>query len=140
MSLYSTKERYTSIQTKLQNCGSDGCLFLSLCSIAEEQSGKEVDIINTIIQAQDKGYLAEDFTVNDSPALLEMLTGIGWSRRIVTTLDNIAIRDQDYTVCKYYNKRTGYTHFRRRSYDTLKDSTTVKEGSIIQYYIYTHEV
>lgn len=134
-----TKERYTSIQTKLKNCGENGCLFLSLLSIAEEQSGKEFDLINTIIQAQDKNYLASDFTVNDSPSLLKMLTNCNWSRTIVESLEGITIKDQDYTVCKYYNKQTGYIHFRRRGYDTLTNSLTVKNGSIIQYYIYTHD-
>lgn len=138
--LYTTKERYTSMQTKLQNCGSDGCLFLSLLSIAEEMTGEEIDLFNSILDATKKGYISEDFTVNDSPSLLKMLTGVSWTRKIVTSLDGITIRDQDYTVCKWYNSRTGYYHFRRRGYDTLANSVTVAEGSIVEYYIYTHEV
>lgn len=137
---YTTKERYTSIQTKLQNCGSDGCLFLSLLSIAEEMTGEEVDLFNSILDATKKGYIQDDFTVLDSPSLLKMLTGKPWTRKIVSSLDGITIRDQDYTVCKWYNPRTGYYHFRRRGYDTLANSVTVAEGSIVEYYIYTHEV
>lgn len=133
-----SKERYEGLQTKMQACGAEGCLFLSLLSIAEEATEEEIDFITALTSAVKAGCLREsDFYVLDSEKLLHELTGWKWTRRIVPTLDGVEIGIYDYTVCKWYNPRTGYTHFRRRGFDTLTSSTTVKEGYVKEYYIYT---
>lgn len=129
------KDRYTSIQTLLSSCGKSGCLFLCLCSIAEEQVGKPVDLINIIKVALNQHWITEQFYVNDSLSILTYLTGKVWRRRTTPSLPN-TIAPKEYTVAIYYNSRTGYNHFRRRGYDTLTDSITVKEGSLMGYYIY----
>lgn len=130
------KDRYTSLQTILGNCYQWGCLFLCLCSIAEEQSGKHVDLIDAIKVSQAKGWLSASFDVNDNLSILEYLTGKKWSRNTVNSLPH-SISTNEYTVAIYYNKRTGFKHFRRRGYDTLESSVTVKEGTLIGYYIYS---
>lgn len=131
------KERYTGIQTILQNCGNNGCLFLSICSIAEEQKGTRVDLIECIKTCLARGWITEQFYVKDSLAILNYLTNKMWFRGECRELPSVIKGDQ-YVVAIYYNKRTGFTHFRRRAYDTLKDSVTVKEGVIIGYYIYSY--
>lgn len=129
------KERYSGLQTLLEDCGKYGCLFLCLLSIAEEMTGKRYDIITTIHLCMTKGWLSKDFFVNDNLSILEELTGVKWSRRTVSSLPTIG--ERDYTVVKYYNEKTKYTHFKRRGYDTLVYSKTVAEGRIEGYYIYS---
>lgn len=134
--LMGVKERYTDIQTILGNCHEGGCLFLCLCSIAEEQAGKHVDLIDVIKTSMSRGWITSQFWVNDSLAILNYLTGKIWSRRTVTTLPPI-MDTAEYSVMIYYNTRTRYHHYRRRGYDTLTSSTTVKEGIVEGYYIYS---
>lgn len=134
-SVTSSQERYEGIQTLLDNCGSDGCLFLCVLSIAEEATGKPVDLIDTIHHCIKKGWLTETFFVKDSLAILCYLTQKDWTRQSVSSLPFIG--PNDYSVAIYYNDRTRYTHYRRRSYDTLKSSVTVKEGYIRGYYVYS---
>jgi hypothetical protein len=130
------KDRYSRIQTLLKNCGNEGCLFLCLCSIAEEQKGKPIDLIDAIKTSLSKGWIDEQFTVKNNLAVLEYLTGAKWDRRHTSSLP-VELSVNDYTVAIYYNKRTGYRHFRRRGYDTLTNSITVKEGVLEGYYIYS---
>lgn len=131
------KERYTGIQDLLKVVGSDGCLLLSLCSIIEEVNNAPVDLIDVIKTSLEKGWLTREMYVLDSPSLLEYWTNKKWSRKEVASLG--IIRDNDYTVAIWYNARTGYTHFRRRGWDTIINSLTVKQGKLRGYYIYTYE-
>lgn len=84
-----------------------------------------------------KGWLRDDFLVKNAPAILKHYTNKKWTKKSVSELPHIG--DNDYTVVVYYNSRTGYTHFRRRYFDTLVSSVTVQEGVIQGYYIYTVE-
>ena len=54
--------------------------------------------------------------------------------KIEETLE--VINDNEYTVAVWYNERTQFKHFRRRYFDTLLNSVTVKEGSIAYYHIF----
>lgn len=137
MNISQLKSRYTGIQTKLSKIGSDGCLFLCLCSIIEEVTGNPCDIIGMVQECMAKNWLLNDFTVNDSLAILKAYTGKSFRRVEVNKLPEI-IRDNEFTVEKWFNLRTGYTHFKRRFTDTLASSVTVKEGSIKEYYIYSY--
>lgn len=136
--MLSSQKRYEGIQTLLKNCGNSGCLFLSVLSIAEEEAGVSFDLINTIHICLSKGWISQDFECHDSLAILNYLTGKIWSRRVVTKLPFL-VEHNEYTVANYYNPRTNITHRRRRPYDTLVNSVTVAEGSIVSYYVYSWE-
>lgn len=135
MNLSQLKSRYIGIQSKLKSIDTDGCLFLCLCSIIEEVTGKPADIIGIVQESRGKGWLAEDYTVNDSLSLLAAFTGKTWKRNVVAKLPDV-IKDNEFSIEKWYNPRTKYTHFKRRFVDTLVSSVTVKEGKIKEYYIY----
>lgn len=132
------KDRYTGIQDLFKVVGSDGCLFLSLCSIIEEVNEQPVDIIDVLKTSIDNKWVDEKMYVLDSLALLGHWTNKKWARKEVASLG--IIRDNDYTIAKWYNSRTGFTHFRRRGWDTVVNSQTVKQGKLKGYYIYTYEV
>lgn len=131
------KNRYEGIQNILHECGESGCLFLSLLSIVEETTGVPADLISAIRIAQEKGWLADDFTVNDSVSILVMLTGYRWTREIVpfAKFDPAKVADNDYTIAKWV--RGKITHFRRRGWDVYKNSQTVKYGTCESIYVYT---
>lgn len=133
------KSRYRGIQSVLLNCGKEGCLFLALMSIAEEVRKEACDLINCINTLFEAKCIKSNFYVSDSLLMLGLLTGKKWHRREVTVLPP-EIKENEFTIAQYYNKNTGFCHFRRRGWDTLWDSRTVREGVIKKYYIYWYEV
>ena len=133
-------DRYKGLQSLLQICGDEGCHFLTLCSIIDEWRETHqlpyIDLIDVIRYSIKQGWVANDFyVINDLELLSKYTCGHKWTRREVTELP--FINDNDYTEAVYYNKRTNFKHYRRRAFDTLDDSVTVKEGAIKEYRIYT---
>lgn len=129
------KERYTGIQDILKTVGSDGCYLLSLCSIAEEYMCREVDLIGALKTALKKGWLSDDMTVLDPCAVLAYLCpGTAWTVEKSDALPD-TVPDEMYTVAVWENG--GYKHFRRRGFDTLWDSNTVKNGKITGWRLLT---
>ncbi len=142
------REKYIGLQTKMLKSADDikqfgdySCLFLCLCSIAEEyneshRSRYRVDILADYLACRSKEYIGDEFFVKDSTAVLEYLTGQKWKREIVESLPE-PVPDNMYTVERWYNQKTRYTHFRRRWGDTLVDSNTVRNGKLTNYYLFT---
>jgi hypothetical protein len=129
------KDRYNGIQDSLKFCGEFGCHFLTLLTIIEEDIGQEVDLIDAIRVSQSKGWFTSDFEGIDALAFLKHYTNKTWYRKPVKSLP-AKIKDNEYTEVKYYNPKTKYTHFRRRGIDPLVNSVTVRDGYILEYYIY----
>lgn len=127
--------RYKSIQTVFNKAGAEGCLFLSLLSIAEQYLNTTIDFIDAYYKCLYAGWILEDFYCIDQEQILKLFTNKYWTKTVCTTLPD-PVPDNMYTIEKWYNPRTGLTHFKRRAFDTLKSSITVKEGSIIEYYCY----
>ena len=131
------RTRYEGIQNVLADCGASGCFFLALVSIAEESEGKEIDLLDAIIGARNSKLIKDDFFVNDSVALLSLLTNKKWRRVILKPNELPAkVGENVYTIEKWVNNASGYTHFRRRYVDTLTNSQTVKNGVLSCYYTF----
>lgn len=135
--MMTVKEHYQNLQSIFDTAHHNSCHFLTLCSIAEEATGVWVDVVRAMYLLQSKGLMDEEFYIKDDGCkVLSLLTnGRKWTRRDVETLGQI--NDNDYTEAEWFNPRTKFTHFRRRYFDTLRDSVTVKEGHIVRYRIYT---
>ena len=139
-----TKERYEGLQTLALQLFASGCHFLTLCSIADEYRYDHglpyIDLIWAIRTCQERQLIDNEFYVKDNGCkILKLLTdGKKWTRKDVEKLG--VIGDNDYTEAEWFNPRTGFTHFRRRYFDTLDNSITVAEGFIKQYRVYTVEV
>lgn len=137
------KKRYEGLQTLCGVMKDEACHFLTLCSIADEYNqskGKPfIDLIDAVRTAMDNKWMDNEFTVTvlGSCDILGYLTGKKWTRKEVDKLP--VIRDNDYTEAVWYNPKTEYHHYRRRSFDTLAYSYTVANGYIEKYYIYTVE-
>ena len=137
------KERYDGLQTLFKAAYESACHFLTLCSIADEYRADHklpyIDLIWAIRTCRSRQLIDDEFYVkDDGTGVLKLLTdGQKWSRKDVAKLGKVG--DNDYTEAEWFNPRTGYTHFRRRYVDTLRDSVTVAEGYIKQYRIYTVE-
>ena len=142
------RAKYTGLQTRLReragmlaSMGDEACLFLCLCSIAEEwfgdfnKSGRSLDIAEFAMRCRDKGYIDDTWTCHTEDILL-LATGVSWRKDEVKEIPAV-VPDEMYTVEKWFNPRTGYTHFRRRWGDTVKDSVTVREGKFQCYYTFT---
>lgn len=131
------RQRYDGIQTKMKQISDYGCLFLSLCSIIEEVTGKPADIIGFIQKCLSEKWIKDDYTVNDSIAILNFFTEKKWKRIEVKELP-IVINDNEFTVEKWYNPATKGNHFKRRFVDTVTNSNTCRIGGIECYYIYSY--
>jgi hypothetical protein len=132
------KERYDGIQTAFFNANRYACLFLSLLSIAEDVTGNPSDFIGMYKLCLKKHWIDKEFACLDQCAILKYLTGKTWKREVLTFLP-LPVPDNMYTVEKWYNPRTKFTHFKRRFVDTITGSITVSEGKIKKYYCYTME-
>lgn len=130
------KERYNGIQTVFENAGESGCLFLSLLSIAEEYTGLPVDFIVAYRKCIEKGLIEKDFFCNNQEKILHTFTGEKWNKTIVKELPD-PVPENMFTIEKWYNPRTDFTHFKRRAFDTLESSVTTREGKIVEYYCYS---
>lgn len=128
------EQRYAGCQSFLQ----EGCLFLSLCSIAEEVRRKPVDILDALAQCRKLGWVDElnNMAIDGQPRLLHYLTGLTWKREVLKKLPS-RVPDEMYTIEKWVNPATRATHFRRRYVDTLKNSVTVQQGTLDSYYTYS---
>ena len=143
------KSRYEGIQNKLWGIR-EGCFFLTLLSIAEEErerlhkSPVKVDFVDAVNKAFEKNWITSDYTVCDDCAILSWLTGENVTKE---TKDKcLSVHDNQYSVMKYCNKVKSETdpkefivvyHFRRRYFDVYLNSRTVREGTVMCYYIYT---
>ena len=128
------KSRYEGIQNKLWGIR-EGCFFLSLCSIAEEYLQKKIDLIDAVNMAFERNLVSDDYWIKDDCKLLELLTGTKVKKRqsqVCGILD-----DNEYSIAKWLNKQGTANHFRRRYFDVYINSKTVKDGSLVCYYIYT---
>ena len=146
------RAKYTGWQTVLlQNrnilredfsrIGEEGCLFLCLCSIAEEwnearHNQRRVDVLDLYIKSRSNGFLEDGFFCRDQCAMLALATGTEWKKEIFPRLPD-PVPWQSFTVERWDNKRTGKTHFRRRWGDSIVSSVTVREGSLSGYYVYS---
>lgn len=133
-----TKERYQGIQTVFKKANSDSCLFLCLLSIAEDYLKKPVDFIQAYRDAIDNKFINDNFYCYQQENILTMLTGKKWKKEIREKLPS-PVPEEMYTVEKWYNRKTGYTHFKRRGFDSLVSSRTVLEGKLQSYYCYVVE-
>lgn len=132
------KERYKGIQTVFEKAGESGCLFLSLLSIAEEYTGLPVDFIVAYTKCIELELIREDFYCNDHEKILYEFTGKKWKKTVLKELPG-PVPENMFTIEKWYNPRTDFTHFKRRAFDTLESSVTVREGYIKEYYCYEVE-
>lgn len=116
--------------------GGEGCLFLSLLSIAEEYTGRCLDFISCYTIATANGCMDKNFYMNDQERLLNLLTGKTWKKEVMTKLPD-PVPEPMYTIERWYNDKTKFTHFKRRGFDTLINSNTVANGKLDCYYCYT---
>lgn len=133
MTIEQVKNKWSGIQT----CWKEGCYFFTLLTILDEL-GIQYDMHAITRFAIDNNYIKADGYVLEPLLFLKVATGKRFTMKVVQTLpDNIA--DNQFTIEKWYNAATGYTHFKRRFVDTLIDSLTVKNGKLSCYYIFTCE-
>lgn len=136
MTQSSIERRYKGVQSFL----TEGCLFLSLVSIAEQVANMHIDLLSAIQFARAEEWIDSnnEMTETSQCYLLEYLTNKKWHREEFTELPN-PVPNEMYTVEKWVNLNTGLTHFRRRFVDTLTNSVTVAQGKLERYYGYIYE-
>lgn len=129
--------RWEGAQTTLARLGESGCLFLCLCSIAEQARGEEIDVMDAAERCAKKRLVnAEDFFVNDSPGVLSELTGRPWTMERREALPD-PVPERMFTVEKW-TAPPSRTHFKRRGFDTIAGGArTCRAGRIECYYCYT---
>jgi len=120
--------------------GSDGCYYICLCAIAEEITGKEIDLIKTAKRMIDNKILDYDwkrpksfknmFYVFDADKLLNALGCKGYRVRKV---DELPKDYNGYYIIRY--TIDGNTHFVLKNYNSITYSRCVAEGRVSKYYL-----
>lgn len=129
-----SRQRYTGIQDVFKTMNDSACLFLCLLSIAEEYNKAPVDLLEAYRAFIDKDIMSADFYMKDSEAALEYLTGTQWKREKMKQLPE-PVPELMYTIEHWRNGK--YEHFKRRGFDTLRNSITVQRGQLVEYYCYS---
>ena len=125
--------------------GKEGCLFITLCAIAERITHKPIDVLRSArelvnlklldyVEEDPSQHLKEAFFVKDRNLVLEYLTGI----KGITTIKTHRLSKTEKRP--YYIKYATTTvppktHFVLPDYNSLYHSLTVENGTIDCYYI-----
>ncbi len=128
------KSRYEGSQNVLWGIR-ESCFFLSLLSIAEEYTGKKIDLIDSARLCMNKGLLKSDYLVCDDCKILSLLTGKIVKKEVRDHC--YALRGNQYSIEKWMNREGTANHFKRRYFDVYENSRTVREGTLMCYYVYT---
>lgn len=120
--------------------GSDGCYYLCLCAIAEEITGKDIDVVKTAKKMIDNKIIDYDWKrpkayknmmyVFDADKLLSALGCKGYH---VEKVDQLPKDYKGKYIIRYTNE--GITHFVLPNYNSLTYSNTVANGRITKYYL-----
>lgn len=123
--------------------GKEGCLFFTLCELAERIIHKPIDVFRSARECIDlnlldyvdenpSSHLKEAFFVKDRNKVLQHLTGIEGISLLKT--HSVPKSNQLYYI-KYATVDPVKTHFVLPDYNGLYYSHTVANGSIDCYYV-----
>lgn len=123
--------------------GKEGCLFFTLCELAERIIHKPIDVFRSARECIDLGlldyvdenpssHLKEAFYVKSRDKILQYLTGIEDISLLKT--HSVPKPNQLYYI-KYATVDPVKTHFVLPDYNGLYYSHTVANGSIDSYYV-----
>ena len=121
--------------------GSDGCYYICLCAIAEEITGKEIDLIKTAKRMIDNKIIDYDwkrpkayknmFYVTDADKLLKALG----CKEHIEKVDELPKGYKGKYIVRYTLE--GSTHFVLPNYNSITYSNCVANGRISKYYLVT---
>lgn len=133
------------LQTFMAQAGEASCYALSIMDIAEDITGKGLDIIATLIDAIRLGYIhynwgnpygdPNNFFVDKPGEFLSWLTGQKWD--ISHDAANYVPAPGEYIINRweYTSHSTGqdivHGHFRRPNKDSIFGSNCVKFGKVV---------
>ena len=121
--------------------GSDGCYFICLCAIAEEITGKEIDLIKTAKRMIDNKIIDYDWK---RPKAYKNMFYITYADKLLKALgckehiEKVDELPKGYKG-KYIVRYTldGNTHFVLPNYNSITYSNCVANGRISKYYLVT---
>lgn len=121
--------------------GSDGCYYICLCAIAEEITGKEIDLIKTAKRMIDNKIIDYDwkrpkayknmFYITDADKLLKALG----CKEHIEKVDELPKGYKGKYIVRY--TLDGNTHFVLPNYNSITFSNCVANGRISKYYLVT---
>ena len=121
--------------------GSDGCYYICLCAIAEEITGKEIDLVKTAKRMIDNKIIDYDwkrpkayknmFYITDADKLLKALG----CKEHIEKVDELPKGYKGKYIVRY--TLDGNTHFVLPNYNSITYSNCVANGRISKYYLVT---
>lgn len=132
-----------AIQDMTLCLGKEGCLFFTLCEIAERITHTPIDVLRKArecinlhlvdyVEENPASHLKEAFWIFDRDKVLSYLTGI--EGIVVTKTHSVPKKEQIYYI-KYATTEPVKTHFVLPDYNGLYYSHTVANGKIDSYYV-----
>lgn len=123
------------IQKICKKLGESGCYLLSLIEGCSRITKKEYDPILGYQYFLERGWIDEDCFVKSPESIVKYYL----NKNVFVIKSNVIMKEAIITIAKYYNKRTGLSHFvlctdrGKGIWDPLGNSKTVAEGSIYDY-------
>lgn len=129
------------IQDMAYCLGQEGCLYITLCALAEQIANVRIDLLRMAhiaiqqglvdyIYTEPRNHLREAFYVRNRDGLLDALTG----KHGITT-KKVKQLPHNYKGYYYIQYRNGnYTHFVLPDYNSMYYSATVAKGEV-EYFV-----
>lgn len=116
------------IQNKLEMIGKYGCYFLCLIHSFDEKAtlDKIVEYYDLFIKNR---WLTKDCEVLDAQGIANKLSG----KKVAVVKSKTIDYKANVVIIKWYNPKTGFTHFTTKDFDPLENSKTVAEGYQVDY-------
>lgn len=122
--------------------GSDGCYYLCLCAIAEEITGKDIDVVKTAKKMIDNKIIDYDWKRPKAYKNMmyvfnadRLLSALGCKGYHVEKVDQLPKGYKGKYIIRYTCE--GNTHFVLPNYNSLTYSNCVANGRITKYYLVT---
>lgn len=123
----------SGIQKICKKLGESGCYFLCLIEGCARITKYEYNPILAYPYFLERGWIDDDCFVKSPEAIVKFYL----NKNVVVIKSNVIMNDAIITIAKYYNKRTGLSHFvlctDKGIWDPLGNSKTVAEGVIKDY-------
>lgn len=123
----------SGIQKICKKLGESGCYLLCLIEGCARITKKEYNPILGYQYFLERGWIDDDCFVKSPEAIVKFYL----NKNVVVIKSNVIMNDAIITIAKYYNKRTGLSHFvlctDKGIWDPLGNSKTVAEGVIKDY-------
>lgn len=123
-------------QRVMEIIGKDGCYFLSVVHLAEEEIGARIDAIPVYFNCVQRQWMDTNCYLIQPHRILESMTGQKWEVRKEPKEYRCQPGEKEVLRYERTQGRTTYGHFVLPDYDPYGESLTVRNGFLVSKRIF----